>query len=170
MYVDQATNKTRLSVCDLDRLVGAHDQEGVESRVVRFHVLLVDLHDLVRHDRVEDGVVFDPRQVAIVLDCQKWVGGERSRGELIGARSQSFSVERGVITHEQLRQDVDDGALALAGRTIEHQELLIVFRVPRYNGPNSPLDLGTLIRLVERADYLVPSTVIARSKVVRKSL
>ena len=79
--VNQSTNKTRLSVRDLDRFVRTHEQEGVDLRRIARLVLLIHRHFFVRRDRVQLGIVFDLAQVAVVLNRYERVVLEDFGGE-----------------------------------------------------------------------------------------
>ena len=76
-YVDQSPNQTRLCVRNLHRLVGAHEEKAFEPVGICGFELLIHGHQLVRYKTVQPGIVFDPRQIAIMLNCNQRICLER---------------------------------------------------------------------------------------------
>ena len=66
--VNQSTDNTRLRVCDLDWLVRANEEEGVDSLRVALHTLLVDQDRLMGNHAVKKAISFDTREVSILID------------------------------------------------------------------------------------------------------
>ena len=71
--IDKSSDQARLGICDPDRLVRAKEHKALELTRILAPELLVHQHRLVRDQRVQSCVVFDPRQIAVVLDCNKRV-------------------------------------------------------------------------------------------------
>ncbi len=59
--VDKSTDDTGLGICDLDGLVGADKEEGVDPLGVALHSLLVDQDRLVGNHAVKETISLDTR-------------------------------------------------------------------------------------------------------------
>ena len=66
--INQSTNNTRLRVSDLDGLVRAYEEEGVDSLRIALHTLLVDQDRLVGHHAVKKAISLDTREVSILIN------------------------------------------------------------------------------------------------------
>ena len=166
--VDQPSDDARLGVRDLDGAVGPHPEHGVQGRRVGGLELLVHRHVLVGDDGVDSGVVLDAGQVPVVLDRDEGVVLEHLHGESGRRGCQGPGVERGGVTLEQLRDHVEDRALAAPGLAVEDDELLDVARVAGDDRPDRPLDLLALTRVVQRRDELLVRRNIPRLEGVRQ--
>ena len=168
MDVNEPPNYPGLGITDSDRLVSTHDEKRVDPRCVARLVLLINRHVLVRHDRVDFGIVLNSGQIAVVLHSHQRVVSESLCGKYVVVPHKCFGLEGCGVPFEQLEDDVDDGSLAGAGGAVEHQEFLNLLGVTGYDRSDSPFDLGPLLRIVEVTDQLVPGRMLPWRQSVRK--
>ena len=144
-YVNQSPNQARPSVSDLDRLVCAHEQKRLEAVFVGRAELLVHSHRLVRHQGIEPCVILNPAQIAVVLNGHQRVFAKGLQGKAVAAGAKSLCVKHRSVAIKQLLNHIDDRRFTRARCAIEHHELLVLARIPRYDGSDRPFDLRALL-------------------------
>ena len=94
---------------------------------------------------VQSGIVFNPGQIAIMLNCYKRISFERLQSKRVIRRSKCFRIEDRIITIKQLLYNIQDCRLTRTGSAVHNHELLNLLRVARHNRPDSPLNLMPLL-------------------------
>ena len=110
----------------------------------------------MRDHGVELGVVSDLGKVTITVERHHGVHLEGLKRELVCRTCQLLSGEGLPVTLEEFLHDTDHRALTGARITVEDECLLNRLGVTGDDRTDSPLDLTTLLFVVERAYHFVP--------------
>ena len=145
LYVNQAAKNARPRVGNLYGFICAHKEKSLESICVCRFELLVHGHKLVRNKAVQTGVIFDTRQVTVVLNGNQRIGFECFQSEGIVGTAEGLCIEYRVIAFEQQLNNVKDCRFSTSGRAIQNHELLKLFGIAGYDRADSPLDFMALL-------------------------
>ena len=81
--INQSTDDARLRVSNLDRLVSANEEEGINTLRLALHTLLVDQNRLVGNNAVKKAISLDPGEVSILINGHERTLAERAGRKLI---------------------------------------------------------------------------------------
>ena len=153
--INQTPDDAALGVSDLYRLVGTHKKKSIGLAGIAGLELFIDHHVFVRHHRVHLGVVLNPVQLGVGVDGYQRIAPKRLGGKVVAVPHQVLGAEGFAISIEQFFNDLQDRAFAGARVAIEHSKLLNGFAVTAQNRADAPLNLGPLVRVVQRADQFL---------------
>ena len=110
----------------------------------------------MRDDGVKTSVGLDLTQVSIMLYCDQRIISKRRQRESIATLSQRFGIERRSVISEERLHNVEDRRLTRTRLTVEDKELVNLTAVASQDSPDTPFNLLSLLRVVERVYELVP--------------
>ena len=104
--INQTPDDSRLRISDLYRLVGSHEEKSINPRSVSRFMFLVHKHVLVRNNTVQLSIIFDARQVSILLDCNKRITSKSLCGKEVVIATKTLRIESRSISFKELFDNI----------------------------------------------------------------
>ena len=111
----------------------------------------------MRYQTVQPSVIFDSRQVTVMLYRNQRICFERFQCEGVRRRTECLSIKYRVISFEQLLDDVQHRRFTRACCTIKHHKFLDLLGIAGNDRADSPFDLVTFLWRIENTHQSVVS-------------